>query len=224
MSGGQRVRRRHLRADLPSEPHGMQRVVQRRDLQSSELRRLRQRVRGRPAVLDGQLLVHDGAAADPLLGLVHRCLDDPSNCGQCGIACSQGAACVAGVCQLQCGANHSICGGACIDETSDPNNCGSCGNSCGSSVPCVGGVCSCAGNQSDCAGFCVDETSDNSNCGGCDTVCGAGTTCQGGTCQCANGGARCNGNCVLTQSDANNCGWCGNVCPAGEVCSQGTAR
>jgi hypothetical protein len=104
----------------------------------------------------------DGGAAlccdvGPDGGTCTDVLNDPRNCGACGVACPGGQTCASGICSgtdPSCGPGHveSFCnvaagasflccpGGACTDTLSDPNNCGACGVVCDGG--CAAGKCS----------------------------------------------------------------------------------
>ncbi|MFA5061984.1 MAG: hypothetical protein WC526_02475 [Patescibacteria group bacterium] len=75
-------------------------------------------------------------------------LTDDHNCGACGFLCTNGAQCVAGVCD--CSGNETLSAGCpvpgkidavmCVDLKDDPLNCGACGNICPSGL-CADYVC-----------------------------------------------------------------------------------
>jgi hypothetical protein len=85
-------------------------------------------------------------------------LDDPQNCGACGIHCPAGQTCADGTCSGSpaCGPGHMgqfcnldagpsfLCcpGYGCINTSGDPANCGACGNACASGTACHAGACS----------------------------------------------------------------------------------
>jgi len=90
-------------------------------------------------------------------------LDDPLNCGQCGLECDPGEHCRSGHC---CPVGTDWCstegGEACIDVTYDPEHCGSCG-----------GTCLVSGKEC-CLGECVYVATykhDPMNCGACGNIC-----------------------------------------------------
>ncbi len=127
-------------------------------------------------------------------------LNDPKNCGGCGIECSAEQSCVMGKCQCADPA-FAACGG-CVDLQTDIFNCGACGNVCpglqsgvgsvltGNPV-CVLGRCSyyCPPGRADCDnridnGCEVDTMIDPLNCGGCGVQCelDGGQPCAAGQC------------------------------------------
>jgi hypothetical protein len=64
-----------------------------------------------------------------------------TNCGGCGINCTDAETCVNQKCLPICNPPTELyCGGQCFDPLTDPNNCTSCGNSCGF-YTCAEGVC-----------------------------------------------------------------------------------
>jgi formylglycine-generating enzyme required for sulfatase activity len=145
--------------------------------------------------------------------------NDPSNCGQCGAACSTNhvaASCAAGACNGACAAGYADCDSdkrtnGCETATlSDPSNCGGCGAACSANhvtVACSAGTCSgaCAYGYADCNGDkrtdgCETATNtDVANCGGCGVACSANhmnaVSCDNGVCDgaCAPGYSDCNG-------------------------------
>lgn len=157
----------------------------------------------------------DCACADPAWsacpiatadGEAYDCVDllhDGTNCGACGLVCSElpnaaGGACFDGTCQIYCDAGYSTCGDVPQCSTylpTDPANCGACGNACPFNFLCNQGACVC-GYLLVCAGGSGGPTG-NADCTGCD--CSAGLT-------------YCYPNCVDLRSDPNNCGACGAVC------------
>lgn len=114
------------------------------------------------------------------------CIDidaDPQHCGDCGIGCPPGVACMEGECA--CPEGTSVCEGECVDPESDPSHCGGCDQPCDEGLFCLFGECSeGCGGLAECDGGCVDAMSSVLHCGGCNTPCGAGETCVGGSCGC----------------------------------------
>ncbi|HTS38900.1 MAG TPA: DNRLRE domain-containing protein [Candidatus Solibacter sp.] len=127
-------------------------------------------------------------------GICTMSLNDPANCGSCGIACTNNQPCNNGSCgQASCSGGQTSCNGVCTSTNTDVNNCGACGKVCAAnnSVPaCVGGLCqisACNTGFADCntsaADGCeVNLQSDNNNCGACGHACVSGQVCQAGSC------------------------------------------
>lgn len=65
-------------------------------------------------------------------------VNDPTNCGGCGIACDD--VCLDFDCEPEC-FTLDECDGACTDFDIDPLHCGGCGRECGSEEICAFGVC-----------------------------------------------------------------------------------
>ncbi len=63
-------------------------------------------------------------------------LNDPQNCGGCGVVCPNSEPCAGGAC---CGNGTTACANACVDTKTDAQNCGNCGVVCPSA--CVNGAC-----------------------------------------------------------------------------------
>ena len=63
-------------------------------------------------------------------GLCTDLSTDVSNCGECGLSCTQGERCVDLECVAGCSAGLEMCGIECVDFDSDPGHCGSCTNAC----------------------------------------------------------------------------------------------
>jgi len=95
--------------------------------------------------------------------------DDPLNCGDCDVACTDGGICVQGQCEIpdpSCGPKNndhlcltssggpgSCCRSACVDSQSDPLNCGFCGIICPLGASCLDGYCvNDAGGRTGCDG------------------------------------------------------------------------
>ncbi len=149
-------------------------------------------------------------------------MTDDDNCGRCGMSCSTGLSCSAGMCQCD-DASLMRCGSAsapyCVDTDTAPTDCGMCGRVCPDG--CVGGSCTCPGSQTYCGSACVDTSTNPFNCGMCGRACPIGQTCSGGTCGCPAGQTACGTSCVMTGTDANNCGRCGRRCGSTGTCSAG---
>ena len=165
---------------------------------------------------------------------------DGSNCGACGVTCTNHDTCQSGACtSLVCQPGYADCNGVPADgcETStqtDPSNCNACGNLCSyanASGQCAASGCAmgaCNLGYADCdhsaANGCeVNTIADLNNCGGCGAACSlpnAAPACVGGSCAvaaCNSGFADCNGvstdGCeVSLTADVSNCGGCGHFC------------
>ena len=173
----------------------------------------------------------------------------PSNCGGCGLNCSNNnvpvPACAVGVCSGACASGTSNCDGnkganGCETFTStDPSNCGGCGLACSSnhmaSVTCSNNACdgACASGYDDCNGNkqldgCEsDPIVDPDNCGACGVACSnnhmATRTCTASTCSgtCGAGYADCDGN-KLSNGCETNTNTDPNSCGnCGNVCGAG---
>ncbi len=156
------------------------------------------------------------------------CVDpqnDPTNCGNCGVACAQGEYCSQGACASTCGGGTTACNGKCVDTNVDPANCGACGTPCQQGEVCSLGTCGvqCAGGTTKCDADCVDLQTNGTHCGTCGNTCKAGEVCAAGACvgQCPDGSINCNTACVNLLTDKTNCGGCGKACAAGEDCLSG---
>ena len=133
---------------------------------------------------------------------VGACVDprfDPSNCGACGNACTDGKVCVAGSCDVSCPKGSDKCaldgagGGAgvsvCADFLVDRNHCGACAGKCATAEVCAAGKCAleCAGGATKCEAMggpiCADTLVDPQHCGSCDVACDAGFSCVSGVCK-----------------------------------------
>ncbi len=139
-------------------------------------------------------------------------MNDPDNCGDCGVVCAEGrgtvchnGACVCGLVTEGCGGTSlSTCcpppaPGAmryCANLQTDGNNCGGCGMQCDplQANQCGNGQCVCGDSIHACAGTV-------------DAVCCADVT-----------GAA---SCVDARTSFDHCGTCDNACVFGETCRDG---
>jgi hypothetical protein len=89
---------------------------------------------------------------DATTGCEADTVNDPANCGGCGVVCPDGpdakGACAKSGCLLACPKSAGDCNldpkdGCEHDLLADPKNCGACGNDC-KGAPCVQGACACA--------------------------------------------------------------------------------
>lgn len=162
---------------------------------------------------------------------------DPSHCGACDNACSDGERCSGGMCEVTCPAGQQACtvgsGTQCVSTQSDREHCGACGNTCGAAQVCSEGTCtsSCAAGLESCTvpggGVeCADLDDSTSHCGACNMACAPGQSCTDGTCTlvCPSGQTACGGLCVDLDEDEANCGACANMCPADQRCNSGTCE
>jgi hypothetical protein len=152
-------------------------------------------------------------------------LNDPDNCGGCGIVCGDGACCSNGSCNSLCATGEQWCDDLCVDTANDDQNCGTCGSPCPDGTCCNGGACAsiCLDGEVWCGDACVDTANDSDNCGACGNKCGDGTCCDDGSCVsvCPIGREWCDGQCVDVVNDSDNCGSCGSQCSDGSCCSAG---
>ena len=122
-------------------------------------------------------------------------VNDPTNCGRCGNACSSTQACVNGGCL--CAPGYQDCGTGCISTNADSLNCGRCGNVCPASAQfCVSGMCAASCPGMVCGTSCVNIENDPSNCGACGVPCTGGSQCIGRVCACPPGTEPCATSCV----------------------------
>lgn len=117
-------------------------------------------------------------------------LNDPENCGACGVSCgnydatNMASRCIQGACTFECevkdngaglhqfaNCNSLLDDGCEVDLSADHDNCGACGHACDEGENCIRGMCGCPSGKTDCNGECVDTDFDNANCGACGTVC-----------------------------------------------------
>jgi hypothetical protein len=224
---------------------------------------------GDPCVLDGGLGVCQGGRCvaqlvsapggtcgpdqtDQLCGFLAYCCDggclnsyaeDPTNCGGCGVHCSDGTACDYGscvpshaclptenglICTLPSLAFGTCCQGSCVaDLNSDPGHCGSCSRICLAGSSCAGGFCgpgtvSCSQTSDPCpAGYrCGDFGTGQPFC----VLSACGLDTDGIECALAGGGTFglcCGGACTEVGRDPANCGGCGITCIGGDSCFSG---
>jgi hypothetical protein len=192
---------------------------------------------GNPPVTDAAV---DRAPANPnpcppgqdLCGTVCTSLrNDEDNCGTCGTVCTEGQACIRGVCQggttnppapPTCMAGRGNCDGndanGCEADLASVATCGACNVRCASGQNCASGRCVTPPPVGPTCGNGRCETGEN--CNTCSADCG---TCAP---TCTTGWANCDGNntngCeTSTSMDARNCGACGRVCASGQVCNAG---
>jgi hypothetical protein len=144
---------------------------------------------------------------------------DLENCGACGKAVPDGAACSAG--KPTCSTGLTACGTQCINTLTDPNNCGGCGKQVYGGT-CTNGAPSCGWGSEFCNGGCTLTAQDPGNCGRCGAQCPSTYACIDSQCACPPGHAVCGNGCKDLQYDENNCGTCGKTCQSGYSCSQGS--
>jgi hypothetical protein len=147
-------------------------------------------------------------------------MNDPMNCGACGLKCATGERCGAGHC---CPIGSAWCatdgGFACVDVTYDSENCGSCGSACKT-----------AGKEC-CGGLCVATTSyssDPKNCGVCRNVCDdpgdfSDACLFLGNCKKASCGKSATGAITCNPQETSACAVCPVGCCKGTVCMPGTS-
>jgi hypothetical protein len=146
---------------------------------------------------------------------------DAANCGSCGIACGNGAACVDGVCS--CSDELSLCGSDCVDLQNEHEYCGTCDNDCDFDLElCYDGSCACKPGFDACDEDCTNLATDPLNCGSCGNGCGQ-NFCANGSCEpdCTGFPDVCGQTCTDIQTDPQNCGVCGEQCNWDELCAAG---
>ncbi len=159
------------------------------------------------------------------------CVDpraDPQHCGGCGVACSDGQVCNAGVCADTCGSQEQ-CGATCR-RPDDPFNCGTCGKECEGA--CVDSVCEediQCGSKARCSGRCVDTQTDDQNCGACGKKCTGDGFCRQGSCATCSSvfgyeWSRCGDYCAILSESNEHCGTCNHKCESGTSCKYGSCK
>jgi hypothetical protein len=141
--------------------------------------------------------------SNPLTGCEVNVMNDPANCGGCGLTCTSlpnasaicsGGSCVTGTCDPGYANCNGLNADGCeVNIDTDPHNCGACGHMCSSAngtAICSGGNCgivcdpgyvNCDSNPSNgCETHVMGN--DNANCGACGNVCTGGHTCIAGVC------------------------------------------
>jgi hypothetical protein len=129
-------------------------------------------------------------------------VNDPNNCGGCGIVCG-------GATPLCCdnGAGVSAC------LAPDANNCGACGVVCTNGFSCVSGSCQCTDE------LCPDLSCDTQP-GGCPNDCGP-THCAGTGLTCCPKYPNPDGTASCTELVSNeHCGACSTHCAQGQLCAR----
>lgn len=89
-------------------------------------------------------------------------MNDPNNCGACGVVCCGAGWCISGVCGCDSTSGQILC----LTDAGPP----------GCNMP---------------ACFPTDPNGDNCHCGDCSTACKAGTACVSGQCVAVDGGTGC---------------------------------
>jgi hypothetical protein len=170
----------------------------------------------------------------------HQCVEclTASQCGDAGLLCSPGGACVQG-CDLDagrgCTTGTECCENLCLDTKIDPLNCGSCGRICSTSnatATCVAGSCTfaCADGFGHCAtgntGCETNLRSDPTKCGSCTRNCfgitqnANGVFCNVGSCDfttCKTNFGNCDG-ITFNGCECACGGFVGQECCPGDVC------
>ncbi len=168
-------------------------------------------------------------------------VNDPANCGGCGVTCTQNMLCdnSACICALgfeDCNSDQAT-DGCETDIRDDTAHCGGCNISCDTDGTCAFGICLCESNKADCdpatPGCETDLTTSFYHCGGCDNACSTNETCRGGICLCGENEKPCAigqpccqvepepGSCTDTMKALSHCGACGVTCGPGEACKDG---
>ena len=176
-----------------------------------------------PEPVDGGPMCAPGGS--PCDGRCVNFANDRAHCGACGMACSMGQVCAAGVCTVECVTGQTNCGGSCRDTQTDRAHCGACGMACATGQVCTAGACvvECLAGQTSCGGQCFNLQIEANHCGACGMACAAGQVCRAGACVegCLAGLSDCQGACLNVQTSASHCGRCGNACAAGTYCAAG---
>jgi hypothetical protein len=133
-------------------------------------------------------------------------MNDPANCGMCGLQCGAGKYCMQGTCMtggapadggaISCPAAYMACyppaaPAYCANFSVDTQNCGGCGKACPGGWACTNGTCqppgdggttiSCSAGQTACDNtYCADTMNDPANCGLCHNQCDGGACIAGG--------------------------------------------
>jgi hypothetical protein len=69
-------------------------------------------------------------------------MTDSTNCGACGLNCSDSQSCEQGVCIAPCSSGEVNCFDGCHNLSYDAGNCGTCGNTCPVGLECNKSICS----------------------------------------------------------------------------------
>jgi len=149
-------------------------------------------------------------------------LDDPQNCGDCGITCDTGTdKCAYGECVYKCEPDEIICNGVCVDIKSNSHHCGGCFNHCRVDQDCDNEECvlTCPFGWERCRGECVNVMRDKRHCAECGSSCDEWLVCRQGICECDDPSLiQCNELCRDLSEDHQNCGDCGSPCPDDQIC------
>ena len=115
-------------------------------------------------------------------------LNEPGNCGKCGLACYLGQFCQKKetTSECVCPDGQIYCSSfGCVDQQTNPSNCGGCSIYCSSRQICVSGNCQCLPGLTWCDGSrnCQNLQNDKFNCGSCGNIClNIGEICSKGVC------------------------------------------